>query len=42
MAAEKLIPVVTDNPVIYDPSLKSYDDQCKKSKAWRNVATSVR
>jgi len=41
MVEDKLMLAVTDNPVIYDLSVKSYHDLYKKSRAWRDVAMSV-
>ncbi|KAJ8360893.1 hypothetical protein SKAU_G00174180 [Synaphobranchus kaupii] len=38
MAEERLIHAVSDNPVIYDLTLKGYHDQNIKYKAWRDVS----
>ncbi|XP_061086403.1 transcription factor Adf-1-like [Conger conger] len=38
MAEERLILAVSDNPVIYDLTMKGYHDKNIKNKAWRDVS----
>lgn len=42
MVEKKLILVVTEDPVIYDLTLKDSPDQYLKQRGWRDVATSIR
>ena len=38
MSDESLITAVSECPVLYDLTLKSYHDQTKRNQAWQNIS----